>query len=1024
MATLYWGGGSGTWDGFTTTNWYTDLARTVLAGRAPAADDDVIFDSTSNATAYTVTISGTGGVGPSCRNVTVSGPASGNLTLAGTGFWYIYGSLTLPATGLTRTFTGRIEFWATDSRTITTNGVTLASTLVFAGTGGTWTLQDALNNGGGTIQINAGTLDTNGKNLTCGNISGTTAATLTLGASTVSAITFSIDAPVTVNAGTSNITLSAVNASIGNSANYTGNTFYNVTFSSNAVTTCAIWGNNTFNNLTFTTPAAAGISNVVLYGNQTVNGTLTIAGADGAKRYFVRSDTIGTARTLTVATVGTLTDVDFRDITVAGASSPWSGTRLGDCKGNTNITFVAGANKYIAASTGTSNWWDNIWATSSGGAAAIANFPLAQDTIIIDDNGLTLGSTLSFAAAFNIGTFNASSRTNAMTITANTSNPCYGDTNISTSVTSGLSGTWTYAGRTTQNITTNGKTWAGVNVNSPGGTVKLIDNFTCGTSRTITLTNGTFDANNKNITCGSITASGSASKTLTLGSGTITTTSGVGASTAVSNLTVTSNTATITCSSDSTIGFDGITATFGGTVTQNGAPRFCGVYGTTTVGNLTIANAPTTTQPTDKLALSGNLTVTGTLALAGGTSVTQRAVVASFPFPGGIQRTLSAGTVTGLTDIDFRGINATGAANWTTGTRLGDCGNNAGITFPAAKTVYWNLAGTQNWSATGWATTSTGTPAANNFPLAQDTATFTNSGATGTVTIDAIWNIGTIDASGRTSAWTLAGASQSNIYGDVTYGSGITASITGRYNFSGRGTQTFTTAGKTIANNFTINKPAGTFQHGDAYTSSGTDGIVVSAGTYITQNYNISTSALSSNNTNIRSITLGTSTLTLSDASPIVFTTSTNLTFSGASSTINLSSTSSKTFFGGSQTFGTVSSTGGTTNPLTIIGSNKFETLTNSARTFLIFGAGTTQEVMNFTYSGASGSVVRWYTQIPGQRATIKSSSATLAVGTNSTDGGNNTGISLTGSSPDYFYVKDIAYSQIELSGGKFIMLF
>ena len=124
----------------------------------------------------------------------------------------------------------------------------------------------------------------------------------------------------------------------------------------------------------------------------------------------------------------------------------------------------------------------------------------------------------------------------------------------------------------------------------------------------------------------------------------------------------------------------------------------------------------------------------------------------------------------------------------------------------------------------------------------------------------------------------------------------------------------------------------------------------------------------------------------------------------------------------GGQTFGIVSSTGGTTSPLTILGSNKFNTLTNSARTYLIFTAGTTQEATTFTYSGASGSVVRWYTSIAGQRATIKTASS--AVGTNSTNGGNNDGLTFTGTSPDYFYVKDIAYLGLGGSGGNFLMFF
>jgi len=312
MATLYWGGGTGTWDGFTTANWYTDVGRTTLSTRAPSAEDDVIFDSASSATAYTVTL-GT----PVCRNVTIAGPASGNLTFAGTGSWYVYGNLTLPATGFTRTFTAGFIFYGAGSHTITTNGVAMANTFAFLGTG-TYTLQDALNNGTSAITLTSGIFNTNDKNLTCGAIT----------------------------------------------------------------------------------------------------------------------------------------------------SAPWSGTRLGNCLGNTGITFGAGTNKYIAAATASSNWSDTIWATSSGGSASAANFPLAQDTVIIDNAGLSTSATLTLNLPYNIGNFDTTSRTNAMTFApgAVTIDPsCYGSTNISANVTiTASSSFWTYAGRTTQNITTSGKNWGNV----------------------------------------------------------------------------------------------------------------------------------------------------------------------------------------------------------------------------------------------------------------------------------------------------------------------------------------------------------------------------------------------------------------------------------------------------------------------------------------------------------------------------------------------------------------------------------
>jgi hypothetical protein len=969
----------------------------------------------SNATDYTVTLANST---PVCRNVTIAGPATGNLTLAGSGAWYIYGSLTFPATGFTRTFTGSIQFYGTGSHTITTNGANLSGGLQFSGVG-TYTFQDATTTS--TLTINAGVVSTNNNNLTCTQITtstGSVSGTLNLGSSTVSANSIANNNFLVINAGTSNITLSAASAGIGGGTNYTGNTFNNVTFSSTAITTSNFYGNNTFNNLTFSAPSVARISIVQLFGNQTVTGTLTIAGQSSVNRYFVRSDTIGTPRTLTVGTVAALTDVDFRDITVAGASSPWSGTRLGNCLGNTNITFVAGANKYIAASTGSSNWSDNIWSSTSGGSALAASFPLAQDTVIIDNAGLNTSATLTLDIAYNIGGLDASGRTNAMTFAGSSSPSCYSDTNVSTNVTCTISGTWTYAGRTTQNITTNGKTWGVVSVNSPSGTVKLLDALNISTRR-LSLSNGTFDANNQNITCGDIfVAILSSPKTLTLGSGTIATLGGVGSSTAVSNLTVTSTTATITCSSSANIGFNGITATLNGDITVNGVANNCVVHGTTTVANLTLTSPTAIGVDTQKLRLLGDLTVTGTLALAGGTSVTQRLGVVSGTI--GTQRTITAATVTGLSDIDFCDIAAAGASAPWSGTRLGNCGGNSNITFVAGTNKYWNLAGTQNWSATAWATSSGGSPDVNNFPLAQDTCIFDDTGSVGTVTLDAAWNIGTISAGGRTSAWTLAGSVALTIYGNVTYGSGVTLSNTGAYTFSGTGTQTYTTAGKTITNSFTVFNPSCSFQHGDAYTSSSV--ITVASGTYTTQNYNINCSNFASGGGVSRSVVFGTSTVACSGTSPINFS-STGLTFSGASSTINLSSTSLKIFNGGGQTFGTVSSTGGTTNPLIITGSNTFGTLTNSARTYLIFTSGTTQTITNFTYTGDVSNVVRWYTSIFGQRATLKGNSG--AVGTNSVNGGNNIGLTFTGTSPNYFYVKDIAYSpNVILGNSNFFMFF
>lgn len=1018
MATLYWGGGTGTWNDTSTANWYTDFARTTLSTRAPSAEDDVIFDSSSSATGYTVTISGGRTV---CRSCTISGPASGSLTLAGTNAWYIYGDLTLPATGLTRTFTSTINFWGAGNYSITTNGVALASSITFAG-GGKYTLQDALNNGAGSVTVGSTSaiapgveFDTNGYTVTCGTFqfSGSSGTIITLGASTVNCSGFTPVANSTVNAGTSTINISIVN--VGTST-FTGATFYNVNFTSTTYDVNQIYGNNTFNNLTFSTPTTARMLSCLLHGNQTVNGTLTISGQSAVNRHRFFSGTVGVTRTLTVAAVSSLTDIDFRDITVAGASAPWSGTRLGDCGGNSNITFGAGANKYIAAGTATSAVTDNIWASSSGGSAVTNNFPLAQDTIIIDNAGLNTSATLTIGNnRYNFGPLDVSSRTNAMTLGLGSGFAnFYGDITLSSSIT--FSGGIYCAGRGTQNINTAGKTLTNdLSVECPSNAVKLAAAINLGSNR-IYLIAGTFDANNQNITAQNIQPEGSLSKTLTLGSGTITLTNGIytQSSDGAPNTTFTANTATIVINSTgANLGVSASSSSFGGSISATSASAGLQTNGNVTVGNLTLT-APTDTTVNTKLTLAGDLTVTGTLALAGGTSVTQRAAVRSSAI--GTQRTLSAATVTGLTDIDFRDINATGTANWASGTRLGDCGNNAGITFPTAKTVYWNLAGTQNWNATAWATSSGGLPAVNNFPLAQDTAVFDDAGSAGTVSMLS-YNIGTLNASSRTAAWTLSGTGFPSIYGDVAYGSSITASASGTFNFVGRGAQAFTTAGKSLSSALVIEKPAGTFQHGDAYTS--TASITITRGTYTTQNYNITALAISSNNSINRSITFGTSTLTLSGASPITFTTSTGLTLSAASSTILMSSTAAKTFAGGGLTYGTLSSTGGTTNALTITGSNTFATLTNTAYTNLLLTSGTTQTITTLSYSGASGSVVSFQATTPGQRASLAPPSN--AIGANSEDNGNNSGLSFTGSSPNYLRLRDIQYVSPLVPSGFFM---
>jgi hypothetical protein len=219
-----------------------------------------------------------------------------------------------------------------------------------------------------------------------------------------------------------------------------------------------------------------------------------------------------------------MTDVDFRDITIAGAASPLSGTRLGDCGGNTNITFVAGTNKYWNLAAG-GNWNATAWATSSGGGVADTNYPLPQDTAIIENTGLTAGNTITINGGWNIGTLDASTRTNAMTLASSTTTPTfYGNFTYGSGVTPTGTGIYTFSNRSTKTINSGGKTFTQpVTIDAPGGGIQLVTNdLTLGSTLTTTLTQGTLDLNNLTLTTGLFSSNNSNTRTIAFGTGNIT----------------------------------------------------------------------------------------------------------------------------------------------------------------------------------------------------------------------------------------------------------------------------------------------------------------------------------------------------------------------------------------------------------------------------------------------------------------------------------------------------------------------
>ena len=965
MANRYWVGGTATWDTTAGTKWATTSGG---AGGAsvPTSADDVYFDAASGA--VTVTI-GSGATGKSLICTGFTG------TINGSAQWNLWGGLTL-VSGMTFSYTGTLTFSTTDATAynITTAGKTLPA--VFFGNSapstGSWTLQDALT-ASGTITVNLGTFTTNNYAVTAASISSSNSNTRTinLGSSTVtlsingSVVNFATNTNLTFNSGTSTIIGTNLSATwVGGAEGGQGVTFYNISATSTTASTCAVQGINTFNNITVTAPSSAGVTQFTFNSRQTINGTLSTTGTAGNRRVWFRGATYGIAQTLTINSAPSLTDADFRDIYVIGTAAPISGTRIGDLRGIRGITASTPKTVYWVTAAG-GNWSGTNWATSAGGAVSDNNFPLAQDTATIVNTGLNTSATITVDAAIGasglaLPSVDMSARTNAMTLATGAVAPTIYGSWTNGSGTSITGSAFTFSGRNTQTITSAGKTFPGnFIIDSYGGTVQLADALNIGTN-TLTVTNGTFDTKNFDVTAGALSSSNSNVRTISLGSSTVTLS---GLPTPINFTTSTNLTFNCGTSSISSAYTAGATFQMGGQtfydITQGGASA-----GPTNIfsGSFTCRNL-TLTGPSSaniiSYTFSANVTITGTLTISGATAV-RRIFVRSDTL--GTTRTLTVNSLS-ATDCDFRDITIAGTAAGSSPTRAGDCGGNTGITFPVAKTVYWNLAGTQNWSATGWATSSGGSPAVNNFPLAQDTAVFDNTGSAGTINIDAAWNTGVFNGSARTSALVFNAVSTFNVYGSWSWGTGFNSgSNIGVVVFAGRGTSTITNNGVNFGMPITVDCATGTVQLADALTVSSIRNLTLTSGTFDAVSYNVTTGnfAVGSSSTTLK---MGSGTWTISGTGAGTWSLSTApAVFYKGTANIILSDTgtTARTFAGGNLSYNKLTIGGTTgTSTLTITGNNQFTELASTKTVAHTIALGATAQTLGkWSVTGTVGNVV------------------------------------------------------------------
>jgi len=685
MANRYWVGGTANWDIVAGTKWATTSGG---AGGAsvPTNADDVFFDANSTGTC-TITSGLT-----SAKSIDCTGFTGGlNSTVIN---YAVYGSVILNST---MTSTG-LSFIIAGTGTVTTAGKTLDS-LTISATGGTVTLGSALTvASGGALAITAGTFTTSASNysITTPSLesSGTSTRAINLNGSTVtlsgggtttsSAALYFESTNLTVNAGTSTITLSSSSATF-----YGGGKAFNiVNFTSTTAATVssptAIWDTNTFAQLSITAPSSTGVKNVKIGDNQTIT-TFVCAGATAIRRLCLFSDTPGTRRTLTVTTWSTISDVDFRDI---GMNSSRSGTRLGNCGGNLNITFSAAKTVYFVG-TGSANWGSAQWATSSGGATDVNNFPLAQDNAVIDNSSLNSAATLTINGNFNVGNLSFASRSNAITFaTGSQQVRCYSSLTMSSAVTVTGTSFIEFAQRGgTQDITSTGVSFTQYfRFNNVGGTIRPLDALSAGVANanSSTIANGTLNLNGQTVTLGKFNVEDGSTRNITFNGGTLAL---AGSGTAFqtqfpSGFTTTAGTGTgfISFTSASAKTFSGSSVVFNCVINQGGAGALTLTTSGCTFQDLQNSYAATGATSILFFRLFTQTFTNFTASGAPGNTLTLSSDLA------GTQATLSksSGTVS-VSNCSIQDLDATGGATWQalTSNNNIDAGNNSGWIFSA-----------------------------------------------------------------------------------------------------------------------------------------------------------------------------------------------------------------------------------------------------------------------------------------------------------------------------------------------------
>lgn len=180
------------------------------------------------------------------------------------------------------------------------------------------------------------------------------------------------------------------------------------------------------------------------------------------------------------------------------------------------------ADRYWVGGTAT---WDGTagtkWALTSGGVGGQA-VPTAADDVYIDSGSGAVTVTVSSARVCKSLKFVSGAGAFSGTFSGTSGITISGDLVLSASMTNNSTTSLTFNSTTSQTITANGKALdCNITFNGVAGSWTLQDALTTGATRTVTLTNGTLNLNDKNLTCGIFSSTNSNARTLAYGSGQI-----------------------------------------------------------------------------------------------------------------------------------------------------------------------------------------------------------------------------------------------------------------------------------------------------------------------------------------------------------------------------------------------------------------------------------------------------------------------------------------------------------------------